>query len=349
METTTIRVGLAGFGYAGQTFHAPLLRTTPGLRIAAVSSRDPARVHAALGGDVTVLDDARALAAHDGVDLLVIASPNATHADLARTALAARKHVVVDKPFALDAAAARDLARLVRPGQVLSVFHNRRWDSSTLAAQAMLASGRLGAVRRAALHFDRFRPQPRARWREDGSAGGGIWLDLGPHLIDEALLYFGMPLAIQADIETLRPGARADDGFSARLRYADGLRVDLGASMLAAAPRPRVVLHGLRGSYVKQGLDPQEDALKAGRLPQEGARWGVDADDGVATIEQDGALRATAVPCPDGAYPEYYRRVRDAILGKGPNPVPPEQALAVMRLLDAGRLSAQERREVALD
>lgn len=349
MSDTPLRVGLVGFGYASQTFHAPLLRTTPGLSIRAVSSRDAARVHAALGQDVAVDDDPVALVERADLDLVVIASPNATHFDLARRALAAGKHVVVDKPFTLDAREAAALARLAAPGQVLSVFHNRRWDSSTLSARAMLASGRLGAVRHAALHFDRFRPQPRARWREDGSAGGGIWLDLGPHLIDEALLYFGAPLAIQADIAALRPGARADDGFLARLRYADGLRVDLGASMLAALPRPRVALHGLRGSWVKQGLDPQEDALKAGRLPRADERWGVDREDGVAAVEEDGVLRSHAVPSADGAYPEYYRRVRDAILGHGDNPVTPEQALLVMRLLDAGRLSAEQGREVALD
>jgi predicted dehydrogenase len=232
---------------------------------------------------------------------------------------------------------------------VLSVFHNRRWDSSTLAARAMLASGRLGAVRHAALHFDRFRPQPRERWREDGSAGGGIWLDLGSHLIDEALLYFGAPLAIQADIHAMRPGARADDGFLARLRYADGLRVDLGASMLAAVARPRVALHGLHGSYIKQGLDQQENDLKAGLLPQQGVRWGRDAEDGMALLEEDGAMRMDAVASPDGDYPAYYSRLRDAILGQGENPVTPAQAVLVMRLLDAGRRSSEERREVLLD
>jgi len=199
------------------------------------------------------------------------------------------------------------------------------------------------------MHFDRFRPQPLARWREDGGAGSGIWMDLGPHLLDEALLYFGMPVAIHADIRTIRPGARADDAFNATLRYADGLRVDIGASMLAAAPRPRVALHGVRGSYVKQSPDPQEAALKAGRTPDDGMPWGVDAEDGVATVERDGMLHAEASPTVDGAYPDYYRRVREAILGTGPNPVPAQQALAVMRLLDAGRQSGRERREVSLD
>lgn len=349
MDKATIRVGLVGFGYASQTFHAPLLRATPGLAIGAVSSRDPARVHAALGSAVAVEADPAALVARADIDLVVIASPNATHAALARGALAAGKHVVVDKPFTLDAHEAAALAALAAPGQLLSVFHNRRWDSTTLSAAAMLASGRLGQLRHAALHFDRFRPQPRPRWREDGSVGGGIWLDLGPHLIDEALQYFGAPLAIQADITALRPGTRADDGFLARLRYADGLRVDLGASMLAAVARPRVALHGMLGSYVKQGLDPQEGVLKAGGVPQDGARWGADPEDGILAFEQDGAPRTQAVPTLDGAYPEYYRRVRDAILGEGHNPVTPEQALLVMRLLDAGRRSAEQRREVLLD
>jgi predicted dehydrogenase len=349
MQSTPLRVGLIGFGYASQTFHAPLLRTTPGLRITAVSSRDAARVHAALGPDIAVLDDAHALATRADIDLVVIASPNATHAGLAHAALAAGKHVVVDKPFTLDAAAAERLAQMAAPGQVLSVFHNRRWDSSTLAAGRMLASGRLGPVRHAALHFDRFRPQPRDRWREDGSAGGGIWLDLGSHLIDEALSYFGTPLAIHADIHAMRPGARADDGFLARLRYADGLRVGLGASMLAGQARPRVALHGLRGSYVKQGLDQQENDLKAGLLPQDGVRWGRDAEDGVAVLELDGEMRTQAVSSPDGDYPAYYRQLRDAILGKGDNPVTPGQAVLVMRLLDAGRRSSEERREVLLD
>lgn len=348
MQPTTLRVGLIGFGFAGKTFHAPLIRTTPGLQLAVVSSSDAAKVHAALGADVRVVADALAAATHPDVDLVVIASPNVTHFPLARAALAACKHVVVDKPFTLDAEEAAQLARMPVPGQVLSVFHNRRWDSSTLAARRMLAEGRLGTVRHAAMHFDRFRPVPQARWREDDTPGGGIWLDLGPHLLDEALLYFGAPLAIQADIVQLRPGARTDDAFHAVLRYADGLRVELGASMLSAAPRPRVVLHGTRGSYVKQSLDPQEAALKAGLLPDGSARWGADAEDGIATIEEDGVGASRPVATPDGAYPAYYGGVRDAVLGTGPNPVTAEQALMVMRLLDAGRLSSQERREVML-
>jgi predicted dehydrogenase len=349
MNGKTLRVGIIGFGFAGTTFHAPLIRTMPGMAIAAVSSSDAGKVHAALGAGVTVYADPKALIADGDVDLVVVASPNATHYELAALALDHGRHVVVDKPFTATLQEAEDLARRARAkGVLLSVYHNRRWDSTTLTARRILASGMLGELRHASMHFDRFRPVPANRWKEDPDALGGVWMDLGPHLIDEALLYFGMPEAIQADIACLRPGSRCDDVFQVRLRYADGLRVDLGASMLAALARPRLTLQGTRGSYAKQSLDPQEAMLKEGRLPGESATWGIDNEAGVAVVERDGRMDTIDVPTENGAYPEYYRQVRDAILGAGANPVPPEQAIRVMRLLDAGRRSSAERRQVAV-
>lgn len=346
-----LRVGLIGFGYAGKTFHAPLIGSTPGLELAAVASSDEGKVRASLGTAPAVFADPRALIEDAGIDLVAIASPNATHVELAMVALEAGRHVVVDKPFTANAEEAMQLAALARErGLLLSVFHNRRWDSTTLTAKKLLASGMLGDIRYAAMHYDRFRPVPVNRWKENAEAGGGLWMDLGPHLLDEALCYFGQPVAIQADIAALRPGARADDSFHARLRYADGLRVDLQASMLGALPRPRLVLQGTRGSYVKQGLDPQEAALKAGLrpVPANDAAWGIDAEAGVAMVEQDFAPRRIAIPTENGAYPAYYRQVAEAIRGRVVNPVPPEESIAVMRLLDAGRESSLRRCEVAL-
>jgi predicted dehydrogenase len=349
MDGKTLRVGIIGFGFAGTTFHAPLIRTTPGMRIAAVSSSDAGKVHAALGSEVQVYADPRALIDDAAIDLVVVASPNATHYELAALALERGRHVVVDKPFTATVAEAEDLARRARDkGVLLSVYHNRRWDSTTVTGQRILASGMLGELRHASMHFDRFRPVPVNRWKEDPQALGGVWMDLGPHLLDEALLYFGMPAGIQADIACLRPASRTDDIFQVRLRYADGLRVDLGASMLGAIARPRLTLQGTRGSYAKQGLDPQEAMLKAGQLPGEPASWGIDGEAGVAVIEREGLLENVEVPTENGAYPEYYRQVRDAILGLGENPVPAEQAIRVMRLLEAGRQSSEQRREIAL-
>jgi predicted dehydrogenase len=349
MTAATINVGLIGYGFAGQVFHAPLLRTTPGLSIRAVASRNPDKVRADLGG-VAVHAEPALLLADPAVDLVVLASPNPTHFPLARAALEAGKHVVVDKPFTDDARQAAELVRLAEDkGLLLSVYHNRRWDSTTRTALRLLADGTLGPVRHAAMHFDRFRPQPQARWKEEAEAGGGIWMDLGPHLLDEAVLYFGAPLAIEADLPLLRPGSRCEDQFQARLRYADGLRVDLGASMVAAVARPRVALHGLAGSWVKQSLDPQEADLIAGRLPAgDAAAWGVDKETGTLAVLRDGQLATSILPTENGAYPAYYAGIRDALLGKAPNPVPAREALTVMRLLDAGHRSAAERREILL-
>jgi predicted dehydrogenase len=342
----TLHVGLIGYGYAGHTFHAPLIRATAGLRLVAVASSDAAKVHAALGGEVAVLPPP-ALIARDDIDLVVVAAPNDQHHPLALAALHAGRHVVVDKPFALDAAQAQQLVDAAEQrSRLLSVFHNRRWDSDFLTLTALLREGRIGRPVELVSHFDRFRPQVRARWREGGGPGAGLWLDLGPHLLDQALQLFGEPAAIHLDQAALRDGAQADDWFHATLRWPDGRRARLHASALAARPGARFTLHGTAGSFSVDGLDGQEDALKAGASPAQIAApdWGLDARLGRL------CLPATAtdlgVPLSQGRYPDYYAAVRDALLGIGANPVPAAQALAVQQWLDAGRRSAQERREV---
>jgi predicted dehydrogenase len=350
-----LRVGLIGYGYAGSTFHAPLLQSTPGLQLRAVASGQAGTVQAELGAGVEVHDRAEALIARDDLDLVVIATPNASHHPLARAALLAGKAVVVDKPFALDQAQALDLVELAeREQRLLSVFHNRRWDGDFLTAAALLRSGRLGRLVEAEFCFDRYRPLVRPRWREAAALGGGLWLDLGPHLLDQALQLFGAPRSLQADIVCQRDGARADDCFRAVLRYASGLRVGLHASTLCALPGARLTLHGSRGSYRKSGLDRQEDALRSGLRPDPGApaAWGADPEDGqlaLAGSEAEGSPDLPTVqtlPTQAGRYGSYYVGIRDALRGSGPNPVPARQALAVMSLLDLGRRSAEQGREL---
>jgi predicted dehydrogenase len=356
----TIRTGLIGFGYAARVFHAPLIAATEGLRLQAVASSNAAKVASTLGDDVPVRT-ATALIASADIDLVVVATPNDSHYPIARAALEAGRHVVVDKPFTLTLEQARDLAHLAAARErLLSVFHNRRWDSDFLTLKRVIAAGRLGRVTAMASHFDRFRPVVRTRWREGDGPGAGLWMDLGPHLVDQALQLFGSPVAIGLDRAASRDGALSDDWFHATLRWSggphDGLRVRLHASALAACPGPRFAVHGTRGSFSVEGLDAQEDALKAGAAATAiaSADWGSEtrcamlwlASDDAAV---DGPIHAESIALERGAYPAYYAALRDAIIGRAANPVPANQAVAVQALLDAGVRSAAERREVRVD
>lgn len=351
MSSSSLRVGLIGYGFAGQTFHAPVLSAVPGLELVAVASSQPDKVRADWPG-VAVEPDSAALLARADIDLVVIAAPNAQHHPLAKAALETGRHVVVDKPFTLDAVQARELAALAQQkGRVLSVYQNRRFDADFLTLRDLLATGQLGRPVYFESHFDRFRPQVRERWREQAVPGAGLWVDLGAHLLDQAVQLFGKPDTLQLDTAALRDGAQVEDYFHAVLRYDTGphapLRVVLHATTLAAHAAPRYLVHGTRGSYVKHGVDPQEDALRAGERPG-GEDWGVDPLPGdLKVVALENWVRDSSVPNRRGNYVGYYAAVRDAILGRGPNPVPPEEAVALMELLDLGARSAREGRALA--
>ncbi|MGL5424478.1 MAG: oxidoreductase [Serratia fonticola] len=336
----TIRVGLVGYGYASKTFHAPLIAGTPGMELAAVSSSDAGKVHADWPM-MTVVSDPQALFNDPSIDLIVIPTPNDTHFPLAQQAMAAGKHVVVDKPFTVTLSQAQQLQQQAeQSGQLLSVFHNRRWDSDFLTLKALLKDGALGEVVYFESHFDRFRPEVRQRWREQGGAGSGIWYDLGPHLIDQALQLFGKPQTLFVDLGELRPGSQSVDYFHAVLNYGHR-RVVLHGTVLAAAETARYIVHGTQGSFIKYGLDPQEDRLKAGeRLPQ--ADWGYDMRDGVVTLSRDGMLAEQPLLTIPGNYPAYYAAIRDAISGAGTNPVPASEAIQVMEMIELGIESAKQ-------
>ena len=341
--TPAIRVGLIGYGYAGRTFHAPLIRAVPGLDLRLIGSRDPARVAADLP-DVAVAADPDAVATAEAVDLVVIAAPNDTHAPLARAALAAGKHVVVDKPFTLDLAEARALRAEARSrNRLLAVFHNRRWDSDFLTVRAALADGVIGSVRHFESHFDRFRPQVRDRWREGAGPGSGIWYDLGPHLLDQALLLFGLPERVTANLARLRPGAQADDWAHVVLDYSD-LRVVLQASMLVAGGSPRFLVHGEAGSLIKHAPDPQEQQLLAGLSP--GAPgWGVDPDD---LAIHDGTGRVTPMPAVAGDQRRFYQGVAETIARGLIDDRAALEAVRVMACLEAAFTAARTGTSVGL-
>jgi predicted dehydrogenase len=343
-----IRVALIGYGYAGRTFHAPLIRATPGLELAVISSRAPDRVRGDVPGVAVVPSPADAWAI-PSIDLVVIATPNDTHVPIATAALGAGKHVVIEKPIAPTLAEARGLASLARQlNLVLAVFQNRRWDGDFLALEDLIARAALGDVTHFESHFDRYRPQVRARWREQHGAGSGVWYDLGPHLVDQTLQLFGLPTRVLASLAMQRPGAQADDWAHVILEYGRR-RVVLHASMLVAARLPRFIVHGQSGTWIKYGLDAQERQLIARLQPGGGDGGGGGNGERERALIVDGATGSEEeIPIPRGDYGQFYSQIRDALQGAGGNPVPPAQAVAVAAVIETAIRSAAEGRALTL-
>lgn len=327
MMTTSspIGVGLAGYGLAGATLHAPILEALPDYRIRAVMT---SRAEAAERRDhPAVVPDIDALIGHPGVDLVVVVTPNALHADHAGAALRGGKHVVIDKPMAPDIAACDRLIDLAsEKKRVLSVYHNRRWDGDHLAARALLSAGGIGTPALYEARWDRFRPNAPAVWRNEAGPGSGLLWDLGPHLIDQAIELFGWPEAMAADVATQRRDAHADDYFEITLHYGT-MRAVVSASSLVAATRPHLALHGTGGSWWTEGIDPWEAALRTGRpltgLPD------------IAAFRATADGECTPGPIPAGDAAGFYRRLAAAIRGEGPVPVDPVDARNVVALIDA--------------
>jgi predicted dehydrogenase len=346
-----IRVGLIGFGMAGRVFHAPLLSSVEGIELAAVVERASNKAAERYPG-IATHRSVEAMLADKSLRLLVVATPNATHFSLAKEILKAGRNVVVDKPMTLTSVQAAELVQLSwKHKALLAPFHNRRWDSDFLTVRKLVDEGSLGRLVACESRFDRWRPAPlRERlWKENVDAGGGTLLDLGPHLVDQALVLFGKPEAVSADVirEKDRPGV--NDSFTIRLRY-PGLSVTLGANGLSLPAMPRFHLRGTGGGYVKKGLDPQEAALnKIARI--EDPNWGEEPahDWGLLHVGIDGGSVIRPLPALPGDYRLFYTGVRDALEGKGPAPVTGVDGWRVARLLEYAAESAKSRCEIACD
>jgi len=342
-----INVGLIGFGLAGRSFHAPVIRAVPGLKLAAILQRSGNEA-AKLYPDARIVRGAEELLAMPEIQLIVVATPNDTHHSIARQCLAAGRDVVVDKPLAPTMEEALDLVKFAQErGRLLTVYQNRRYDGDFQAVQQLVASGRLGRIVRFESNYDRFRPQPKPNaWRERSGPGTGILFDLAPHLIDHALLLFGLPEAVTADIRVERENAIADDSFDLTLHYGGSLRALLRATMLAPVTRPRFILHGTSGAYVKHAFDVQEPKLRAGRIPWDEtlSEEGQAENSGVLTlVKADGTTTKQLVPPAPSDYRSYYANIRDVLLGTAVLAVTPEHALNVMRALELARESSARR------
>jgi scyllo-inositol 2-dehydrogenase (NADP+) len=352
-----LRVGVVGYGLAGSVFHTPLISSTPGMAVVAIVTSDPARQAQATRDypAAQIFASSEALLAEAAqLDLVVVATPNRFHAPIGIAALEAGLPVVIDKPVAPSVAEAERLgAAAQRAGKLLSVFQNRRWDGDFLTLRRLIAGGALGDVVRLESRFERFRPVPKSdAWREraEPEEAGGLLFDFGAHLVDQSMVLFGRPTSVYAEVDTRRPGAVVDDDAFVALRFAGGQTAHLWMSMLPRRLAPRFRVVGLRGVYEKDGLDPQEDALRLGARPGDEG-WGLEAPEQwgrlateIAGLGVDG--RVETVP---GSYGTYYALVRDALRTGGPPPVTLDEALAALRVIEAARESAKKRAVISLE
>jgi scyllo-inositol 2-dehydrogenase (NADP+) len=338
-ELQTIDVGLVGFGFAGQVFHAPVIQATDGVRLAAIVSSKVERD--SRYPEVIFVRSVEQMLAIERIRVVVIATPNSSHFEIARQCILGGRDVVVDKPFTTTLQEARLLVQLAAElGRTITVYQNRRWDGDFKTVHNLLEQGILGRVASFESYFDRFRPALKANaWREREEPGAGVLFDLGPHLIDQALALFGIPDAITADVRIEREVARVDDAFDVVLHYKN-MRAVIGASMLAASPRPTYHILGTGGSFIKHGMAPQEEALKQGRSPRE-PNWGTEGPEKwgkMVTPE-----RSEPVPTLAGDYRGFYENVRDALSGRAELAVTPQQSLNVMQAITLSLESSKRR------
>jgi scyllo-inositol 2-dehydrogenase (NADP+) len=331
-----VRVGLVGYGTSGSIFHAPFIAAAERLQLSAVMTSRREKASHDLPG-VRIVSSPEELWNDRTLDLIVVASPTATHYEIARGALLAGKHVVIDKPMTTTAAEADELiAMAAERGRLLTVYQNRRWDGDYLTVKNVVGSGRLGKVFQYEAHYDRFRPWMKGGWREQELPGSGILYDLGAHLVDQALQLFGTPDSMMADVFRQRDGANADDYFHLLLRYGR-LRVILHASMFVLEPGPHYAVYGDRGSFVKYGMDPQEDQLRAGLHPGD-ANWGVDANERAGVLALADGSREEIVT-ERGAWESFYQGVTAALLDGAPAPVNAKDSRNVVALIESAALT----------
>jgi scyllo-inositol 2-dehydrogenase (NADP+) len=351
-----MRVALIGYGLAGAVFHAPLISSTPGLKVAGIVTANEERRAMAHRDfpEVDIFSSAGEIW-HDPsrFDLVVIATSNRSHVSLGLAAIQAGLPVVIDKPIAVTVEDARRLITTAQEHDVpLTVFQNRRWDGDFLTLRSIIDRNLLGPIVRYESRFERYRPTPKAgAWREsaDPEDGGGLLVDLGSHLIDGALVLFGWPVDVYAEVGAYRPGASVDDDTFVALRFPNGVHAHLWMNTIIRTLGPRFHVSGLRGTYTKYGLDPQEPALKDGERPGDPG-WGLEPPSSWGSLSTD--LDSLHVDGPietlPGAYENFYAQLRDALRGEGELPVSPSESLATLQVIEAARESSREHRVVAL-
>jgi scyllo-inositol 2-dehydrogenase (NADP+) len=345
--TDTIRTGVIGFGLSGRIFHAAVISATPGLELAGIVQRKGDEAAKAYP-NVQIYRSIEELLADPSIRLIAVGTTSFSHFEVAEQCLRADRDVIIDKPFTLTSEEAAQLIRLARGrGRLLTAYQNRRWDGDFKTVEKILVSGLLGRLVTFESHMDRFRPQPRLKiWQESGGPGSGTLFNLGPHLVDQALTLFGKPDSLFTSVRVDRDDASTDDVFDITLFY-PRLTAYLRASTVAKAPGARFTLHGTQGSFVKFGIDPQEDALRSG-IGFDTPGFGHDPEEAWGNLYLEGAA-PQSVETEAGDYRGIYENVRDALLGKAPLAVQPEQAWRTTRLIEIARESSSQGRVLLVD
>lgn len=344
-----IQVGLASFGMSGKVFHAPILTHHPGFQLSKIverSKNEASKIYPNISS-VRSFDE---LLDDEQIELIVVNTPDHTHFEYAHKALEAGKHVIVEKPFTRTVGQSEDLLNLaVRQNRVLSVFQNRRWDGDFLTVRKILDNEWLGRLVEFESYYMRYRNyiQPDT-WKESAALGIGITYNLGSHMIDQAVTLFGMPEAVWADIDGMRTGSEIDDYYHIKLIYPD-VKVTLKASYLVREEGARFTLHGTHGSFLKYGLDPQEEMLKQGGDPS-APDWGKEPETqwGILNAEINGMHLRGKVETVAGNYAAFYDNIYDAIRNGAELEVTPEQAISVIQLIEAARESNRSGHSVEL-
>jgi scyllo-inositol 2-dehydrogenase (NADP+) len=330
-----IKTGIASYGMSGLVFHAPLLHVNPEFEIIKIVERSP-KGSKERYPNVSVVRSFDELLQDDQIELIIVNTPDATHYAYSKLALEAGKNIVVEKPFTIKLEEAAELVKLAKKkGKLLSVFQNRRWDGDFLTAKKVVQEKLLGRLVSFESHFDRYRNfiQPNT-WKEEPLAGAEILYNLGAHMIDQAYDLFGMPKSVSADIGIQRTDGKVDDFYDVTLRY-DNVHVTLKSSYMVREEGPRYILHGNEGSFLKLGLDPQEDALKSGRYPNE-TNWGTEPKKlwGKLNTEMNGLHFTGRIETIAGNYQSYYNNIYEAIRNNGELIVKPDQSLDLMKIIE---------------
>lgn len=343
-----ISTAVISYGISARTFHIPFLKTIPGFSLDMILQRSGNEAAVAHPG-IKIVRSIEEVLADPGIQLVVICSPNTTHFEYAKAAMLAGKHVVVEKPFTNTSAEALELMEISNQTErICSVYQNRRYVGDFLTMKKIIDEGLLGEPREFFAHYDRYRPDPRTYglWREEDLPGSGIFCDLGPHLIDQALYLFGIPQSVYADIRRMKAYSKVDDYVDLTLDYGH-LIVTLHASMLVREMGPRYMIHGTKGSFIKHGEDPQEELLKAGLQPL-GEDWGKEKEEyhGLLHTEIAGKLVRETYPTLKGDYGDYYRNLYNSMVNGAALKETPVDGFRVVKIIELAFDSSRRKQQI---